>query len=159
MNYFLVEKNKLICEIIRIALETVLDSGNDHTDNGTGSNLKTNTVNYLGRISSESVTKCDKVDKLQALWQPTVASFPEEFPTKSAYVNERSSGMNANHYESPIKLRNASVTSNSENNLRASTSERPQSYIDMQGKKSSQIEDLLVFSSIDDDKSDNNVTN
>jgi len=124
-------------------------------DNGTGSNLKTDTVNYLGRISSEPVTKCDKVDKLQALWQPTVASFPEE-SAKPPYVNEQPA---MNHYESPIKLRNTSVTSNSENDLRTSTNERPQSYIDMQGKKSSQMEDLLVFSSMEDDKSDNNVTN
>ncbi|RLU21488.1 hypothetical protein DMN91_005861 [Ooceraea biroi] len=139
-------------------LDSANNSGNDQTDNGTGSNLKTDTVNYLGRMSSEPVTKCDKVDKLQALWQPTVASFPEE-AMKSPYVNEQPASLNANHYESPIKLRNTSVTSNSENDLRTSTNERPQSYIDMQGKKSSQMEDLLVFSSIDDDKSDNNVTN
>jgi proto-oncogene tyrosine-protein kinase Ret len=98
------------------------------------------------------------VDKLQALWQPTVASFPKE-STKPPYVNEGPASLNTNHYESPIKLRNISVTSNSENDLRTSTNERPQSYIDMQGKKSSQMEDLLVFSSVDDDKSDNNVTN
>lgn len=123
----------------------------------TATTMKTDTVNYLGRISSESVTKCDKVDKLQTLWQPTVASFPEE-PGKS-YVNEQSASLSANHYESPIKLRNISETSNSENDLRTPT-ERPQSYIDMQGKKLKETEDLLVFSSLDDDKNDNNdVTN
>ncbi|KAH0948767.1 hypothetical protein HN011_004634 [Eciton burchellii] len=140
------------------AFDSANKSGNDQTDNSTGNNLKTDTVNYLGRISSEPVTKCDKVDKLQALWQPTVASFPKE-STKPPYVNEGPASLNTNHYESPIKLRNISVTSNSENDLRTSTNERPQSYIDMQGKKSSQMEDLLVFSSVDDDKSDNNVTN
>jgi len=124
-------------------------------DNGI---LRTDTVNYLGRISSEPVTKCDKVDKLQAFWQPSVASFPEEL-MKSPYVNERPASMNANHYESPIKLRNISVTSNSENDLRTPPNERPQSYIDMQGKKSVEAEDLLVFGSMDDDKTDNNVTN
>ncbi|XP_025989193.1 proto-oncogene tyrosine-protein kinase receptor Ret isoform X1 [Solenopsis invicta] len=134
-------------------------SSNDQVDNGIANGtLKTDTVNYLGRISSEPVTKCDKVDKLQALWQPSIASFPEE-PMKSPYVNERPASLNANHYESPIKLRNVSVASNSENDLRTPSNERPQSYIDMQGKKSTETEDLLVFGSVDDDKNDNNVTN
>ncbi|XP_014482930.1 PREDICTED: proto-oncogene tyrosine-protein kinase receptor Ret [Dinoponera quadriceps] len=133
------------------------DSDDDQVGNGTVSNLKTNTVNYLGRMSSEPVTKCDKVDKLQALWQMSIASFPDE-PVKSSYVNDRPASLNTNHYESPIKLRNTSVTSNSENDLRITKQERPQSYIDMQGKKS-ETEDLLVFGSLDDNKSDNNVTN
>lgn len=136
-------------------LDSANGSDNDQVDNGT---LRTDTVNYLGRISSEPVTKCDKVDKLRALWQPSIASFPEE-PMKSPYVNERPASLNANHYESPIKLRNTSVTSNSENDLRTPPNERPQSYIDMQGKKSAETEDLLVFGSMDDDKNDNNVTN
>lgn len=127
-------------------------------DNGTANSFKTNTVNYLGRISFEPVTKCDKIDKLQALWHPSVASFPEE-TMKSSYVNDQPANLNANHYESPIKLRNISMTSNSENDLTTPSNERPQSYIDMQGKKSAETEDLLVFSSIDDDKNDNNVTN
>lgn len=135
-------------------LDNASGSANDQVNNGI---LRTDTVNYLGRISSEPVTKCDKVDKLQALWQPSIASFPEE-PMKSPYVNERPS-LNANHYESPIKLRNTSVTSNSENDLRTPPNERPQSYIDMQGKKSAETEDLLVFGSMEDDKNDNNVTN
>lgn len=126
---------------------------------GTVGALKTDTVNYLGRMSAEPVTKCDKVDKLQALWQMSIASFPEE-PMKSPYVNERPASLNANHYESPIKLRNTSVASNSENDLRIPPNERPQSYIDMQGKRSAETEDLLVFGSMDDDeKNDNNVTN
>lgn len=137
--------------------ETVSDSDDDLVGNGTVSNPKTDTVNYLGRMSSEPVTKCDKVDKLQALWQTSIASFPEE-PVKSSYVNDRPASLNVNHYESPIKLRNTSVTSNSENDLRITGQERPQSYIDMQGKKS-ETEDLLVFGSTDDDKSDNNATN
>ncbi|XP_077274013.1 protein kinase receptor Ret oncogene [Temnothorax americanus] len=141
-------------------LDNASGSSNDQIDNGTANGtLRTDTVNYLGRISSEPVTKCDKVDKLQALWQPSIASFPEE-SIKSPYVNERSASLNANHYESPIKLRNTSVASNSENDLRTPPNERPQSYIDMQGKKSTETEDLLVFGSMDDDdKNDNNVTN
>lgn len=127
-------------------------------NNGTVNNLKTDTVNYLGRTSSDPVTKCDKVDKLQALWQMSIASFPDE-PMKSPYVNERPASLNVNHYESPIKLRNTSVASNSENDLRISSNERPQSYIDMQGKKPAETDDLLVFGSLDDDKNDNNVTN
>jgi len=157
-HYWQEQANVKIYRIASWIVKIILESGNDQTDNSTGNNLKTDTVNYLGRISSEPVTKCDKVDKLQALWQPTVASFPKE-STKPPYVNEGPASLNTNHYESPIKLRNISVTSNSENDLRTSTNERPQSYIDMQGKKSSQMEDLLVFSSVDDDKSDNNVTN
>ncbi|KAL0112809.1 hypothetical protein PUN28_012223 [Cardiocondyla obscurior] len=141
------------------ALDNASGSGNDQVDNGsTNGTLRTDTVNYLGRMSSEPVTKCDKVDKLQALWQPTIASFPEE-PVKSPYVNERTASLNVNHYESPIKLRNTSVASNSENDLRTPPNERPQSYIDMQGKKSAETEDLLVFGSVDDNTTDNNVTN
>ncbi|EFN69712.1 Proto-oncogene tyrosine-protein kinase receptor ret [Camponotus floridanus] len=143
------------------ALDSANGSENDQVDNGTASTFKTNTVNYLGRMSSEPVTKCDKIDKLQALWRlaaPSVASFPEE-AVKSSYVNDQPANLNANHYESPIKLRNISMTSNSENDLTTPSNERPQSYIDMQGKKSVETEDLLVFSSIDDDKNDNNVTN
>ncbi|XP_032666681.1 proto-oncogene tyrosine-protein kinase receptor Ret isoform X1 [Odontomachus brunneus] len=137
------------------------DSDDDLMGNRTVSKLKTDTVNYLGRMSSEPVTKCDKVDKLQALWQMSITSFPEE-PIKSPYVNdrhERPASLNTNHYESPIKLRNTSVISNSENDLKVTTQERPQSYIDMEGKKSAETEDLLVFGSMDDDKNDNNVTN
>ncbi|XP_018342502.1 PREDICTED: proto-oncogene tyrosine-protein kinase receptor Ret [Trachymyrmex septentrionalis] len=142
------------------ALDSASGSGSDQVDNETVNGiLRTDTVNYLGRISSEPVTKCDKVDKLQAFWQPSIASFPEE-PMKSPYVNERPPNLKANHYESPIKLRNTSLTSNSENDLRTPPNERPQSYIDMQGKKSAETEDLLVFKSLDDDeKTDNNVTN
>lgn len=135
-----------------------LGSDNDQMYSGTVTTLKTNTVNYLGRISSEPVTKCDKVDKLQALWHPSVASFPEE-AVKSPYVNDQAASLIANHYESPIKLRNISMTSNSENDLTISSNQRPQSYIDMQGKKLAETEDLLVFNSMDDDKSDNDVTN
>jgi len=142
----------------RVILKSFAGSGNDQVDNGIANGtLRTDIVNYLGRISSEPVTKCDKVDKLQALWQPSIASFPEE-PMKSSYVNEQPMSLNANHYESPIKLRNTSMTSNSENDLRTPPNERPQSYIDMQGKKSTEMEDLLVFGSTDD-KNDNNVTN
>lgn len=146
---------------LRVSDEIVSDSDDNLMGNRIVSNLKTDTVNYLGRMSSEAVTKCDKVDKLQALWQMSIASFPEE-PVKSPYVNdrrERPASLNTNHYESPIKLRNTSVASNSENDLKITIQERPQSYIDMQGKKSSETEDLLVFGSMDDDKSDNNVTN
>ncbi|XP_012542287.1 proto-oncogene tyrosine-protein kinase receptor Ret [Monomorium pharaonis] len=140
-------------------LDTENGSGNNQVNNETANGtLRTDTVNYLGRISSEPVTKCDKVDKLQALWQPSIASFPDE-PMKSSYVNERPANLTANHYESPIKLRNVSVTSNSENDLRTPPNERPQSYIDMQGKKSTETEDLLMFGSTDDDRNDNNVTN
>lgn len=152
------QRHDAISGYLRVSDETVSDSDDDLVGNGTVSNLKTDTVNYLGRISSEPVTKCDKVNKLQALWQMSIASFPEE-SVKSPYVNDRPASLNANHYESPIKLRNTSVTSNSENDLRVTSQERPQSYIDMQGKKSSETEDLLMFGSIDDDKSDNNVTN
>lgn len=100
-------------------------------------------VNYLEKPSFDTVTKCDKVDKLHALWQEPIASFPAE-PAK-LYVNDRPASLYGNHYESPIKFRNASVTSNSENDLVTPTDERPQSYIDMQGKKPSNTEDLLVF--------------
>lgn len=149
----------MISGCLRVSDGTVSDSDNDRVGNGTVSNPKTDTVNYLGRISSEPVTKSDKVDKLQALWQTSKASFPEE-PVKSPYVNDRPTNLNTNHYyESPIKLRNISVTSNSENDLKVTSQERPQSYIDMEGKKSAETEDLLVFGSLEDDKSDNNVTN
>ncbi|KAK0179884.1 hypothetical protein PV327_005595 [Microctonus hyperodae] len=72
-------------------------------------------------------------------------------------MNERPDNLNVNHYESPIKLRKVSIASNSENDLRTPTNnERPQSYIDMAGKKSSdEHENLLLFNNINrsDDKS------
>ncbi|KAK2581248.1 hypothetical protein KPH14_008038 [Odynerus spinipes] len=115
--------------------------------------LRTDTVNYLSKPSSEPVTKCDKVFKLHAFWQEPIASFPNE-TVKSPYVNDcPPSLLNVNHYESPIKFRNASVTSNSENDLKTPPNERPQSYIDMQGKKSKESEDLLVFGSLDSKES------
>ena len=114
--------------------------------------LRTNVVNYLEKPCSDTVTKCDKIDKLHALWQESVATFPEE--SVKLYVNDQSPpSFCVNHYESPIKLRNTSVTSNSENDLATPTNERSQSYIDMEGKKSSEVEteteteveELLVF--------------
>ncbi|CAK9821735.1 Proto-oncogene tyrosine-protein kinase receptor Ret [Anthophora retusa] len=129
------------------ALDSPTSSGNEATDDveNTGA-LRTDVVNYLEKPSSDTVTKCDKIDKLHTLWQQPVASFPEE-SLKFAYVNDR---LAVNHYESPIKLRNtSSVTSNSENDLVTPTDERVQSYIDMEGKKSSEMEpeaeELLVF--------------
>ncbi|XP_014612211.1 PREDICTED: proto-oncogene tyrosine-protein kinase receptor Ret [Polistes canadensis] len=86
-----------------------------------------------------------------------ICSFPTE-AVKSPYVNDRPPSLNTNHYESPIKLRNTSVTSNSENDLKTPSNERPQSYIDMQGKKAKETEDLLVFGSLES-KDDNDSTN
>lgn len=103
-------------------------------------------MNYLSKPFFEPMTKSDKVDKLHTLWQNPIASFPEE-PIKSPYVNDRPASMNINHYESPIKFRNSSVTSNSENDLSTPTNERPQSYIDMQGKKNVD-QDLLLFNNV-----------
>uniref|UniRef100_A0A0C9RNG2 RET protein n=1 Tax=Fopius arisanus TaxID=64838 RepID=A0A0C9RNG2_9HYME len=112
-------------------------------------------VNYLSKTLSEPINKCDKIDKLQALWQDPVCSFSNG-SVKSTYVNDRTDNLNvnhSNHYESPIRLRKVSLVSNSENDLRTPTNERPQSYIDMQGRKSDQ-EDLLLFNGSDsnDDK-------
>lgn len=128
-------------------------SGNDDIDDGDEiDTLRTNVVNYLEKPCSDPVTKCDKIDKLHALWQESVATFPEE--SVKLYVNDQSPpSFCVNHYESPIKLRNTSVTSNSENDLATPTNERSQSYIDMEGKKSSEVEteteteveELLVF--------------
>lgn len=103
-------------------------------------------VNYLAKTPVESMTKCEKVNKLQALWQQPIASFPEEL-VKPPYVNDISQQSTVqNHYESPIKLRNASVTSNTDNTLNTPSNDRPQSYIDMDGKKTAEgQEDLLLF--------------
>ncbi|XP_076233098.1 protein kinase receptor Ret oncogene isoform X2 [Calliopsis andreniformis] len=117
--------------------------------------LKTDVVNYLEKPSSDTVTKCDKVNKLHTLWQEPIASFPED--STKFYVNDQASNLQANHYESPIKYRSTSITSNSENDLATPTSERPQSYIDMDGKKCSpETEDLLIFPNLTDsnDKDD-----
>ncbi|XP_033304852.1 proto-oncogene tyrosine-protein kinase receptor Ret [Bombus bifarius] len=135
------------------ALDSPCSSGNDDIDDGDEiDTLRTNVVNYLEKPCSDPVTKCDKIDKLHALWQESVATFPEE--SVKLYVNDQSPpSFCVNHYESPIKLRNTSVTSNSENDLATPTNERSQSYIDMEGKKSSEVEteteteveELLVF--------------
>nr|KAF7413035.1 hypothetical protein H0235_012886 [Vespula pensylvanica] len=139
------------------ALDSPTSSGDQDVEEGKVNILKTDTVNYLSKPSSEPVTKCDKIDKLHALWQEPIASFPTE-SVKSPYVNDRPPSLNINHYESPIKLRNTSVTSNSENDLKTPPNERPQSYIDMQGKNTKETEDLLLFGSLES-REDNDKTN
>ncbi|XP_066584360.1 proto-oncogene tyrosine-protein kinase receptor Ret [Prorops nasuta] len=134
-----------------------LDNPTISNSDGTGRILRTDTVNYLSKPSSELVTKSDKVDKLHALWQQPIASFPEE-TLKSPYVNERLPNLNINHYESPIKLRNVRVDSNTDNELRTPPKERPQSYMDMQGKKLPETDDLLVFGSLES-RDDNDTSN
>lgn len=129
--------------------------------NGNLSKIRNEAFNYLSKPSDEPIQKCDKVDKLHALWQEPIASFPE--PVKCApvsYVNDRTVNFNVNHYESPIKLRNLSVASNSENDLKTPSNERPQSYIDMAGKKVENCpDDLLTFNNIDRDDSSIKETN
>ena len=96
---------------------------------------------WRNRLSTRSPSATKSTSS--TLFGKNPASFPAE-PAK-LYVNDRPASLYGNHYESPIKFRNASVTSNSENDLVTPTNERPQSYIDMQGKKPSNTEDLLVF--------------
>lgn len=120
--------------------------------------VRTDTVNYLSKPSSMPVRKCDNVDKLETLWQDPVGSYPLETRV-SSYVNERPHSYPANHYESPIKLRKASVISTSENDLKIVTSDRPQSYIDMQGRRSDEQEDLLLFSSVDGSNDESTIEN
>lgn len=136
-------------------------SGSGTDELGYGNvNVMLTDVNYLAKMQAEEMTKCDKVNKLQALWQHPIASFPEE-PVKPPYVNDISQQpIVQNHYESPIKLRNSSVTSNTDNTLKTPTNERPQSYIDMDGKKMKEgKEDLLMFNNVDKsiDKIDNQI--
>lgn len=109
--------------------------------------FRTEAVNYLSKPLSEPINKCDKIDKLQALWQDPICSFPIA-PVTSTYVNDRPDNLNVNHYESPVRLRKVSVVSNCENDLRTPSHERPQSYIDMQGRKSDQ-EELLLYNGSD----------
>ncbi|XP_046608465.1 proto-oncogene tyrosine-protein kinase receptor Ret isoform X2 [Neodiprion virginianus] len=133
------------------ALDSPTSSGTDKLGYGNVNNEVMRTdVNYLTKTPAEEMTKCDKVDKLQALWQQPIASFPEE-PIKPPYVNDISNRpMAQNHYESPIKLRNASVASSTDNTLKTPPNERPQSYIDMDGKKAKEgQEDLLLFNSVE----------
>ncbi|KAK0090118.1 hypothetical protein PV325_002950 [Microctonus aethiopoides] len=132
------------------ALDSPTSSSNEGVS-GKFNVFRSEAVNYLSKPFSEPIEKCDKVDKLQALWQDPIES------VKTIYMNERPDNLNVNHYESPIKLRKVSIASNSENDLRTPTNnERPQSYIDMAGKKSSdEHENLLLFNNINrsDDKS------
>ncbi|XP_011500594.1 PREDICTED: proto-oncogene tyrosine-protein kinase receptor Ret [Ceratosolen solmsi marchali] len=111
------------------------------------SQQRTDAVNYLSRPSFELMSKSDKVDKLEALWHEP-STYPEGLAkARTIYVNEQQV---TGHYESPIKLRNASVTSSSENELEPSmSSARPQSYIDMQAgivykNAEKEPEDLLL---------------
>ncbi|KAF3427350.1 hypothetical protein E2986_12135 [Frieseomelitta varia] len=151
--------------VIGILSSDYVDRGDGSGNDGTTDDvceidtLRTDVVNYLERPCSDLVTKCDKVDKLHALWQESAAIFPEE--SVKLYVNDRSPSFPVGHYESPIKFRNTSVASNSDNDLVTPTSQRPaQSYIDMEGKKSSQTEaeiesepeaeELLVFANGND---------
>ena len=92
------------------------------------------------------VKKSDKIDKLEALWHPRNVALPPEDDEvlRSTYVNESAQAAYHRHYESPIRLRNRSVASSSENELEISNS-RPQSYIDMQaGGKVPETDDLLT---------------
>ncbi|XP_044595519.1 proto-oncogene tyrosine-protein kinase receptor Ret isoform X1 [Cotesia glomerata] len=143
------------------ALDSPTSSSNEGVISGNFSTFRTEAVNYLSKPSAEPITKCDKIDKLQALWQDPICSFPVE-PVKTTYVNERPDNLNVNHYESPIKLRRVSVTSNCENNLKTPTNERPQSYIDMQGKKSdndNNQNNLLLFNNVNLNNDKINITN
>ncbi|XP_029046222.2 proto-oncogene tyrosine-protein kinase receptor Ret [Osmia bicornis bicornis] len=130
------------------ALDSPSSSGNDAIDgiDGIDKNALRTDINYLEKPSCDTVTKCDKIDKLRTLWHEPIASFPEE-PVKLLYANDQQA---SNHYESPIKIRNTSVTSNSENDLVTPINEQRQSYIDMKGKRSAEAEDLLVFSGTND---------
>ncbi|KAJ8680619.1 hypothetical protein QAD02_016406 [Eretmocerus hayati] len=86
--------------------------------------MTTNAVNYLSKPHFEPVSKCDKVDKLGELWRGSWASSSSALvPTCSSSAS--SCGPNGNNpsyvnepcalYESPIRLRNPSVASSSEN--------------------------------------------
>ncbi|XP_034952246.1 proto-oncogene tyrosine-protein kinase receptor Ret isoform X2 [Chelonus insularis] len=120
---------------------------------------RTEAVNYLTKPSGETITKCDKVDKLQALWQDPICSFPDE-SAKTTYVNEKPDNLSVNHYESPINLQRVSITSNSENDLRTPTNERPQSYIDMEGKKTTNDQkNLLFFNNVNQENDSVKMTN
>nr|XP_033321805.1 proto-oncogene tyrosine-protein kinase receptor Ret isoform X1 [Megalopta genalis] len=142
------------------ALDSPSSSGNDEPDDPAEetTTFGNSVVNYLEKPSFDKVTKCDKVDKLHTLWQEPIASFPDSMDrTKPSYVNDQRTNLLDNHYESPIKFaRNASVTSDSENDLATPTNERPQSYIDMEGKKYLESENLLDSSSGDDRKGKEN---
>ncbi|XP_014298126.1 proto-oncogene tyrosine-protein kinase receptor Ret isoform X1 [Microplitis demolitor] len=143
------------------ALDSPTSTSNEGIISGNFSTFRTEAVNYLSKPSAEPITKCDKIDKLQALWQDPICTFPEE-PLKTTYVNERPDNLNVNHYESPIKLRRVSVTSNCENNLKTPTKDRPQSYIDMQGKKTDNTKDqndLLLFNNVNHNNDKINITN
>ncbi|XP_043274472.1 proto-oncogene tyrosine-protein kinase receptor Ret [Venturia canescens] len=134
------------------ALDSPTSSSVEGMTNGNLSIIRTEAFNYMSKPSEEPIKKCDKVDKLQALWHEPIASFPEESGkcAPASYENDRTVNINANHYESPIKLRNLSVASNSENDLKTPSNERPQSYIDMAGKRGQNgHDDLLMFNNID----------
>ncbi|XP_031844138.2 protein kinase receptor Ret oncogene [Nomia melanderi] len=139
------------------ALDSPSSSGNEEPDDPTtGEHIVfgNNALNYLEKPSFDTVTKSDKIDKLHTLWQAPVASFPDE-RIKPSYVNEQRANLRKNHYESPIKFaRNASVASDSENDLVTPTNERPHSYIDMEGKKFPESENLLVLAGERDRKNE-----
>ncbi|XP_014222291.1 proto-oncogene tyrosine-protein kinase receptor Ret isoform X1 [Trichogramma pretiosum] len=115
---------------------------------------KDTAVNYLNKSlagqhrskqqqQQQLTSKCDKVDKLEDLWQ---VDHRLRQPSRSNYVNESAQEAYQRHYESPIRLRNRSVASNSENESTTTPTGpspdddediqagggRPQSYIDMQ---------------------------
>ncbi|XP_078044954.1 protein kinase receptor Ret oncogene [Augochlora pura] len=142
------------------ALDSPSSSGNDDLDEPIEetTTFGNSVVNYLEKPSFDKVTKCDKVDKLHTLWQEPIASFPDSMDRiKPSYVNDQRTNLLNNHYESPIKFaRNASVTSDSENDLATPTNERPQSYIDMEGKKYLESENLLDSTNVNDHKGKEN---
>lgn len=118
----------------------------------------------MSRPTFESLTKPDRVHKLDALWhEPLNTSFnnnDDNMELRSSYVNEsafeayKQKQREMANYESPIKMRRKvnSVISNSDNEfVTPSTSSgsgdnrRPQSYIDMQAG-ANKVDDQLLMS-------------
>lgn len=144
------------------ALDSPCSSGNDAMEDCEIKGLKIDVVNYLEKPCSDTVTKCDKIDKLHTFWQESLTTSSEK--SVKLYINDQSSNFQVNHYESPIKFKNISVISNSENDLVISTNGHLPSYIDMEGKKSlkikteikteteeeAEMKELLVFANEND---------
>ncbi|KAF7996198.1 hypothetical protein HCN44_001830 [Aphidius gifuensis] len=162
------------------ALDSPISSSNETSDSGIQNNIQNKSVNYHDESTGDCIKKCEKIDKLQGLWQEASSSLfnPLEnnqlsIKNKTAiYINEQldsNSNLNDNYYEKPIGVRRVSIISTNENNKSTimtindsnnddddDENNQSQSYIDMEkNKKFNEQADLLLLLNKIDNTSDN----
>lgn len=166
--------------IIILWITIITGSSNETCDSGIQNNIQNKSVNYHDESTVDCIKKCEKIDKLQGLWQEASSSLLNPLENNqlsiknnktAIYINEQlnnNSNLNDNYYEKPIGVRRVSIISSNENNkLTIMTTNdgnnndddennQSQSYIDMEkNKKFNEQADLLLLLNKNDKTSDN----